>query len=366
MGRRSSWRGFRNRVKKKELKKSLLATDLEFDRARTYKSIFDTSKDTPPFYQSQFIPPETFSFRSENDLEDLSGMDLKSMSSWDVAMRYHEFKSKKKVDQSIAKQLRRMSASAILEKAQAVLGSVVHPVDQRGAPWLEVPFHAEQVDFDFEETLENSPLSFALDENAGDSVVPLTEQDIWMIYSVHRRQPIVLTVDTSLSMTGEKLALTAVALAVVLLEFPDDPIGIIAFENEAKVIKRPDERISIPLLVERFLDVPAQGYTHLEDGMKAALSLVRAAEEGGKGRPPSTVLLTDGKYTAGKDPEYLAARFPHLVVLKMGTEQSSFALCRDLAKRGRGALREVAELESLPLIMYGVVKDLLRGRSIHE
>lgn len=165
-------------------------------------------------------------------------------------------------------------------------------------------------------------------------------------------------------MTGEKLALTAVALAVVLLEFPDDPIGIVAFENEAKVLKSLDERISVQGLVERFLDVPAQGYTHLEDGMKAALKLVKSAKASGNGRPPSAVLLTDGKYTAGKDPAYLAARFPHLVVLKMGQERASLELCRDLAKRGRGALREVGELESLPSIMYGVVKDLLRGRSL--
>jgi hypothetical protein len=76
------------------------------------------------------------------------------------------------------------------------------------------------------------------------------------------------------------------------------------------------------------------------------------------------VLLTDGKYTAGRDPAYLAPRFPHLVVLKMGKERASFELCRELAQKGHGALREVGELEALPSIMYGVVKDLLRGRSL--
>jgi Mg-chelatase subunit ChlD len=182
-----------------------------------------------------------------------------------------------------------------------------------------------------------------------------------MSYSTPRRHPVVLSVDTSLSMTGEKLALTAVALAVVLLQFPEDPVGIVAFENEAQVIKRPDERISIQQLVERFLDVPAQGYTHLEEGMKGALALVRQSESGGGGKPPSTVLLTDGKYTAGRDPAYLAPRFPHLIVLKMGKERASLELCREMAQKGGGVLREVGELESLPTVMYGVVKDLLRG-----
>src|SRR5262249_54073557 len=154
---------------------------------------------------------------------------------------------------------------------------------------------------------------------AGEKVgeYPLTGADLWMNYRVHRKQPLVITVDTSLSMTGEKLALTAVALAVVLLQFPDDPVGIVAFENEAQVLKRPTEQITLQQLVERFLDVPAQGYTHLEDGMKAALKLVRSVDLGSQGRPPSAVLLTDGKYTAGRDPAYLAPKFPHLVVMKM-------------------------------------------------
>lgn len=274
-------------------------------------------------------------------------VDLDSASAWDVAIRYHELKARASL-KNRQRELRRVSARAVLEKAQAVLGSVTHPVRTRSAPAQEVPPTATQVDIDLDETLENSPGGVG---------------DVWMTYSVHRTQPVVLAVDTSLSMTGEKLALTAVALAVVLLEFPDDPVGIVAFENEAKVIKTPFQRISIGELVERFLDVPAQGYTHLEDGMKEALKQVRSVATSGGGRPPSTVLLTDGKYTAGRDPAYLAPKFPHLVVLKMGKERASLELCRELAQKGNGALREVGELEALPSVMYGVVKDLLRGRS---
>lgn len=295
-----------------------------------------------------FLPPEAFGQNMADMADEDVMFELQSASSWDVATRYHEFKAKPSA-QNILKHLRRLSAHAILERAQAILGSVVHPVFQKSAPWAEVPGDAAQVDFDFDETIENSPF---LD-------------DIWMEFEVHRPQAIILSVDTSLSMTGEKLALTAVALAVVLLQFPDDPIGIVAFENEAKILKRPEERISIPMLVERFLDVPAQGYTHLEEGMRAALKLATSAavSGGGRARRASTVLLTDGKYTAGRDPGYLAPRFSHLVVLKMGRERASLELCRELAIGGKGVLREVAELDALPQIMYSVVKDLLRGRS---
>lgn len=305
----------------------------------------------------QFLPPEAFG-SSLNLAEDDAGIELASASAWDVATRYHEFKGRPGLQKQVAK-LRRISADAILERARAVLGSVVRPVELRTAPWADVPGEAEGMDLELEETIENSVLALS-----PEAPFAPTDQDIWMSYSVPRRQSIILTVDTSLSMTGEKLALTAVALGVVLLQFPDDPIGIIAFENEAKILKRPDERISLGQLIERFLDVPAQGYTHLEDGMRSALRLSRAAEVSLHGKPPSTVLLTDGKYTAGRDPAYLAPRFPHLVVLKMGRERASLELCRELARKGRGALREVGDLEALPAVMYGVVKDLLRGRSL--
>lgn len=237
-------------------------------------------------------------------------------------------------------------------RAQSVLGSVVHPVTFAVAPADELPRDALNAEVDLDGTAEEYPLTLK-----GKGV------DVLMEYQVHRRQPVILSVDTSLSMTGEKLALTAVALAVVLLQFPDDPVGIVAFENDAKVLKAPTERISIDTLLERFLDVPAQGYTHLEAGLALALRLSRESTLLGRGRPASTVVLTDGKYTAGKDPGYLAPRFPHLVVLKMGDERASQGLCEELARKGRGSCHEVGELAVLPHVMYEVVKGLLRGRA---
>jgi Mg-chelatase subunit ChlD len=285
-------------------------------------------------------------------------LDLASASNWDIATRYHEFKSKPATQKNrkLADQLRAISTRAVLERAQRVLGSVVRPTDHRVGPLSELPPDALQPELDLEATIEDSP--WVAREKSG--FFPRAE-DIRMEFQTVRDQSVILSVDTSLSMTGEKLALTAVALAVVLLQFPEDPVGIVAFENDARVLKSPEEKITIEELIARFLDVPAQGYTHLEAGMKSALSLLRHSRAGRSRRPPSCVLLTDGKYTAGKDPAYLAPRFPHLVVLKMGDERSSHALCEELARKGRGALREVGDLEELPEAMYGVVKDLLRG-----
>lgn len=338
--------------------------DPEIDRARKYRSIFELTQVHPNQADQKSFPPEAFGSVTEMQPEDFA-KELENTSSWDIATHYHELIRKlrsRHVTRSLAQQLREMSAQAILAKAKEVLGSAVRPVAHHVSSWSDIPPKAEQVELDLDETLENSPVGLSAILEGTENPDPLTAQDIWMTYTLHRVQPIILTVDTSLSMTGEKLALTAVALSVVLLEFPEDPIGIIAFENEAKILKRPDESITVQALIERFLDVPAQGYTHLEDGMRAALNLVGRAAQVSRGRPPSTVLLTDGKYTAGRDPTYLASKFTHLVVLKMGSDRASLGICQDLAKGGRGTLKEVGELEALPSVMYSVVKDILRGR----
>ena len=282
-------------------------------------------------------------------------LSLESLGGWDVATRYHDFKGRPGFRRR-THQLRRISAEAIIRRAQAVLGAVVHPQERRVDAASNLPAEAEQVDLDLEETLENEPW-------LGREAPGQPDGEVWMSYALPRRQPVILSVDTSLSMTGEKLALTAVALAVVLLQFPEDPIGIVAFENEARILKRPEERMSLLALIERFLDVPAQGYTHLEAGLRASLQVSRSAAHQARSRPASTVLLTDGKYTAGRDPAYLAPRFHHLVVLKMGYERASVDLCQEMAKKGHGRVQEVGDLQTLPTIMYGVVKDLLRGRS---
>jgi hypothetical protein len=308
--------------------------------------------------EALFLPPEAFGASAPSSSGSMSETDplnsITAVSSWDAAVRYHDFK-KRVSDAQKLMAFRSLAADAILERARSVLGSVVRPTVPGEAPLDEVPLKALDAELDLESTFENSPEILA-----GGSV---QASALWMSYKLHRSQGVVLAVDTSLSMTGEKLALTAVALAVVLLQFPEDPIGIVAFENEAQVLKKPDEMLSVRELVERFMDVPAQGYTHLEEGLRTALVLSRAIPKLIRSERVSTVLLTDGKYTAGRDPAYLASLFKHLVVMKMGRERSSKGLCEELAQKGSGMLREVPELEVLPQVMYGVVKDLLRARS---
>ena len=262
-------------------------------------------------------------------------------------MQYHELRAKLKTPR-LQRRLAEISVRGILDRAQNILGAMIHSRKTGSAPLGEVPAEAEGAELDLEATLENS------DPN---------RLQPWMSYQLSRVEPVVLCVDTSLSMTGEKLALTAVAVAVVLLQFPHDPVGIVSFETEPHIIKRPDELITVQEMVKRFLEAPSKGYTDIEDGLAAALKQVDEISGLGVNRPASTVLISDGKYTAGKDPSYLAGRFPHLQMIKIGTDRSSLALCEELARRGRGNLRQVADTKDLPAALFSVVKELIRGRN---
>ncbi|MGE0614273.1 MAG: VWA domain-containing protein [Bacteriovoracia bacterium] len=274
---------------------------------------------------------------------------FQGLTDWDVAIRYHELKRRFRRaeaagDQKWERELRAISGAAVLRRAKQVLGSVSRPMRQLADGLDRIPPGAQEIELNLDETLEQFPRTPVMD------------------FKLRRRHPLVICVDTSLSMTGEKLALTAVALAVVLLQFPDEKIGLVAFENEAKVLKSPAEKITVQDMVLRFLDVPAEGYTHLESGIREAhrlVELIRAQSENGQA---STVLLTDGKYTAGRDPTFMAPWFPRLFVVKMGSDRSSLELCRELARLGHGQLLEVRKLEALPQVMYRVVQGLLRAR----
>ena len=126
-----------------------------------------------------------------------------------------------------------------------------------------------------------------------------------------RRHEVVLMVDTSLSMAGEKMALAAVAAAVLALNLRPGDLAVVLFADEARVVARLHEDVPVAELVRRMLDVPCGGATNVA----AALDLGHVELERGRNPRRSAVLVTDGLYTAGADPRPAAARFRSLHVL---------------------------------------------------
>ncbi|MGE5229612.1 MAG: vWA domain-containing protein, partial [Deltaproteobacteria bacterium] len=130
---------------------------------------------------------------------------------------------------------------------------------------------------------------------------------------VDRRHQVVLMVDTSLSMAGEKMALAAVAAAVLTLKLRPGDLAVVLFADVARVVARFGEELAPAELVRRMLSVPCGGGTDIAAALEAGHSELR------RGRDPGRcgLLVSDGVCTSGADPLPAAARFGPLHVLLM-------------------------------------------------
>jgi Mg-chelatase subunit ChlD len=173
---------------------------------------------------------------------------------------------------------------------------------------------------------------------------------------VQKDQDVVVLLDASLSMTGEKIALLAVASAVVALCVPSRRLCLVSFASQCRTVKRFDEELSVEDIVRRVLEIPTLGLTNIEIALQEALKILDR-----EARPAANVILVgDGKYTEGKDPSYLAGRFEKLHALKLGRDIAGRALLQDLVRHGGGRLFEVRRMPELPRVMYGALRSLLR------
>ena len=200
--------------------------------------------------------------------------------------------------------VRSSAIRAIIQKALATMGAVQRPYDLRSAPWSAHP----QEEFDLEASLEEDPALNTL--------------------VVERREPkraeVIICIDTSLSMTGRKLALTAVALAVLALQLEPEDYAVIAFESDANLVKPLGRRLQLDHVLEKFMEVPARGLTNIEAGLKMAQKQALS----GKLPKKAVILMTDGRYTAGKNPDYLVKSLPRLHVVQTGNPWSSPRFCQ--------------------------------------
>jgi Mg-chelatase subunit ChlD len=147
---------------------------------------------------------------------------------------------------------------------------------------------------------------------------------------VDRRHQVVLMVDTSLSMSGENMAIAAVAAAVLALKMHPEDLSVVVFEDKARAVSRLHAADPPAEVVARMLDQPVRGYTNIA----AALELGAAELERGRNPRRSGLLISDGVVTAGGDPLPFAHRFPRLFVLL--TEDQDDPAFAGLADAGRG------------------------------
>jgi len=198
---------------------------------------------------------------------------------------------------------------------------------RRGAGEIEsVPYRGGSDDIDLDRTVEQ----------LAEHPVP-DDEDIVVRERVRTRRSVVLLVDLSGSMRGERVRTAAATVGALAAELARDDLAVIAFWSDAAVLARLGQRVAPQALVESMVRIPARGLTNLAFPLQAARrELARVPA-----RDARVLLLSDCVHNAGPDPRPFAARLPRLEVLLDTTGEQDPDLARDLARLGRGRLRQI-------------------------
>ncbi len=263
-----------------------------------------------------------------------------AMDGWEAAVAYRRLRGQASSGRA-PEPLRDVAVAAVIRRAMACVRHASRPMGDALYPWPESP----PGDVDLEASID-----------AGVLEMPHDPERLRVRVREQRRTDTALILDMSLSMTGEKIALMAVAAAVMALRLRMDDLAVIAFDSTPRTIKPLGENLPVKTFVRRVLEVPARGYTHLEAGLQAGLCALRRST-----RPSRAgILLSDGVYNVGWDPARVAARFQRLHVVHLGEDGRDRGLCRRLATVGRGRYYRADTWDDLPRIAYTLVRDLFR------
>jgi Mg-chelatase subunit ChlD len=163
------------------------------------------------------------------------------------------------------------------------------------------------------------------------------EDDIIVRERVRTRRSVVLLVDVSGSMRGERVRTAAATVGALAAELGRDDLAVVAFWSDAAVLAHLGQHVPASRLLDTMLRIPAKGLTNIAFPLQvAARELARVPA-----RDARAVLLSDCVHNAGPDPRPLAARLPRLDVLLDTSGEQDADLARELARLGRGRLRRI-------------------------
>jgi len=169
------------------------------------------------------------------------------------------------------------------------------------------------------------------------------DEDITVRDRIRTKRSVVLLVDVSGSMRGERVRTAAATVGALAGELARDDLAVIAFWSDAAALAHLGQRVPPQRLLEALLRIPAKGLTNIAFPLEvAARELARVPA-----RDARVVLLSDCVHNAGPDPRNLAARLPRLDILVDTSGESDVDLARELAAAGRGRLRIVSDYRAV-------------------
>jgi Mg-chelatase subunit ChlD len=160
------------------------------------------------------------------------------------------------------------------------------------------------------------------------------DDDIVVRERVRTRRAVVLVVDVSGSMRGERVRTAAATVGALTAELADDDLGVVAFWSDAAVVAPLGPGTAPDRVLDTLLRIPARGLTNVGFPLQVARrELARVPT-----RDARVVLLSDCVHNAGPDPRFEAGRLARLDVLLDTSGEHDLDLARDLARLGRGRL----------------------------
>jgi Mg-chelatase subunit ChlD len=263
---------------------------------------------------------------------------------WSIAQHYSYIRRQLK-DPKLVKMAKKIAIRAIIHRTIQLLGPTRRRMEFVREPYAPGQAGELEVEMTTEEILGKTEIDTS---------------DLIMESNVPRKAACVMMLDTSMSMSGDKLGIATASLGVLAFKLKSIQYGVIAFDNVARPLKRLDQRVAIASLVGDLLDITAGGYTNIESVLRAGLNELNSC----KAKERVGVIVTDGNYTEGKDPGEIAAQYPKLVVIMIKSHDAKPELCARLASLGKGKFVAVDSFEELPSILRNLLRDFVYHSAI--
>jgi Mg-chelatase subunit ChlD len=174
-------------------------------------------------------------------------------------------------------------------------------------------------------------------ENLVEHPVP-EDDDIMVRDRIRTRRSVVLAVDVSGSMRGERIRTAAATVGALAGELARDDLAVLAFWSDAAVLVPLGRPVPAARVLDTLLRIPARGLTNISFPLQLAREQLAAIPA----RDARVLLLSDCVHNAGPDPRIAAARLSRLDVLLDTSGEHDLELARDLARIGRGRLAKAA------------------------
>ncbi len=256
---------------------------------------------------------------------------------WDAARRFREL-ARDLSHHVLLRELTRRAVDAVLQRARSLLKHSQRPTSLRTLAW------PARGDLDLHATLERPP--------------PWTPERTMISRPDPRQADVVLVLDMSLSMTGEKIALLAVAAAIMQMKL--EQVGVVTFDTTARTLVSVGRPLQLRTMVQRVLQVSAMGYTNICAGLRQAAEELRRSRR----KERVAILFTDGIGNVGWDPNRQASLLPRLHVVHVGSSNDLHGgarNCQRMASAGRGHMFHAETYDDLPAVSRQAIRRLFRA-----